>query len=573
MWQIRQFGGRPILGTVLANEEVEEWKAKGHTVEKRPLRQWMLRITKYAQRLIDDLEGLDWPSGIKLLQKNWIGKSEGALVRFQVDGFSRELEIFTTRPDTLFAVTYMVLAPEHPWVDEITSEENEEKVKAYQKACLAKSDLDRSDLNKDKSGVPTGAFAVNPVNGERVPIWIADYVMMSYGTGAIMAVPGHDERDREFAQKYDLPIRESLEGELSAVDTEESVGKAPTSDEVIEWLQERKIGERKVQYKLRDWLFSRQRYWGEPFPIYWKNGQHHGLSVDDLPLLAPPLDDYKPSGSPEPILSKAREWVQMEDGALRETNTMPQWAGSCWYYLRYCDPKNEERFIGRDVEEYWTDEKPGMVDLYIGGTEHAVLHLLYARFWHKVLYDLGEVRTSEPFQKLVNQGLIMGEDGQKMSKSRGNVVNPDDVILQYGADSLRLYEMFMGPLEQVKPWQMKGVEGVSRFLARVWRLAISDEGKVTDKIAGEGSGDKEMLRILHETIKKVGEDIEKLSFNTAISQMMICTNAFTQAKVVLVDDFVTFLRLLNPFAPHITEEIHAILAKHFSLTDGLLSGG
>lgn len=574
----------PDLGTVLANEEVEEWKSKGHTVERRPLRQWMLRITKYAQRLIDELDTLDWPEGIKLLQKNWIGRSEGAEVKFQISNFKSQVEVFTTRPDTLFGATYMVLAPEHPLVAEITTEEQKSIVEIYQKSIASKSDLDRGDLNKDKSGVFTGAFAVNPVNGEQIPIWIADYVMMGYGTGAIMAVPAHDDRDFEFAQRFDLPIKQVVQplddsnwqgytaagtavnsGFLDGLPTAEAKAK------MIEWLVSNNQGKRKIQFKLRDWLFSRQRYWGEPFPIIWKDGQHYALLDDQLPLLAPPLDDYKPSGTPDPLLSKATEWVNLPDGFTRETNTMPQWAGSCWYYLRYCDPKNADRFISKEAEDYWTSEKPGMVDLYVGGTEHAVLHLLYARFWHKVLFDLGHVSTPEPFQKLVNQGLILGEDGQKMSKSRGNVVNPDDVVKEYGADSLRLYEMFMGPLEQVKPWQMKGVEGVSRFLARVWRLAITEEGELSDKVVAEACTDKELSRVVHETIKKVGEDIEKLSFNTAISQMMICTNAFTQAGKVPVREFIQFLAVLNPFAPHLSEEINERVAKAFKLPAASLS--
>ena len=574
----------PDLGTVLANEEVEEWKGKGHTVERRPLRQWMLRITKYAQRLIDELDTLDWPEGIKLLQKNWIGRSEGASVKFQISDFDAQVEVFTTRPDTLFGATYMVLAPEHPFVPDITTAERKDAVEAYQKACSAKSDLDRGDLNKDKSGVFTGAYAVNPVNEEKIPVWIADYVMMGYGTGAIMAVPAHDERDFEFAQKYDLPVRQVVEpkddsawqgytkpgtavnsGFLDGLSTKDA------KKQIIAWLVENEKGDRKIQFKLRDWLFSRQRYWGEPFPIAWKDGDHFGLPDSELPLLAPPLEDYKPSGSPEPILTKAKEWVELPDGVIRETNTMPQWAGSCWYYLRYCDPSNSERFISKEVEDYWSSDKPGMVDLYVGGTEHAVLHLLYARFWHKVLFDLGHVGTPEPFQRLVNQGLIMGEDGQKMSKSRGNVVNPDDVVSEYGADSLRLYEMFMGPLEQVKPWQMKGVEGVSRFLARVWRLAVTDEGEISAKIKDEDCTDKELIRVVHETIKKVGEDIEKLSFNTAISQMMICTNAFTQAEVVPLKEFTDFLTVLNPFAPHLTEELHERVAAAFNRPASSLS--
>ncbi|MGC4015749.1 MAG: leucine--tRNA ligase [Luteolibacter sp.] len=566
----------PDLGTVLANEEVEEWRSKGHTVERRPLRQWMLRITSYAQRLIDELEPLDWPDGIKLLQKNWIGRSEGAEVDFQLAGHT--VTVFTTRPDTLFGATYMVLAPEHPYVSEITTPDQKAAVDTYIAACAAKSDLERGDLNKDKSGVFTGAYATNPVNGTQIPVWIADYVMMGYGTGAIMAVPAHDERDFEFAQKFDLPIVQVVQptgdqewqgytdpgtavnsGFLDGLPTVEAKAK------MIGWLEDEGRGKRRVQFKLRDWLFSRQRYWGEPFPLTWKDGNHHALPDAELPLLAPPLDDYKPSGSPEPLLSKAREWVELPDGSIRETNTMPQWAGSCWYYLRYCDPRNSGRFISEAAESYWGGgDKPGMVDLYVGGTEHAVLHLLYARFWHKVLFDLGHVQTNEPFQRLVNQGLILGEDGQKMSKSRGNVVNPDDVVREYGADSLRLYEMFMGPLEQVKPWSMKGVEGVSRFLARVWRIAFeqteSGDWKTNGKVQDVPCTDKDLLKVVHETVKKVTEDIEKLSFNTAISQMMICTNAFTQADVAPLKEFTMLLHVLNPFAPHLTEEIHARLA-------------
>jgi leucyl-tRNA synthetase/REP element-mobilizing transposase RayT len=819
----------PDLGTVLANEEVEEWKGKGHTVERRPLRQWMLRITKYAQRLIDELDTLDWPDGIKLLQKNWIGRSDGAAVQFEISNSKFQIEVFTTRPDTLFGATYMVLAPEHPLVPEITTAEQKDAVEAYQKSIASKSDMDRGDLNKDKSGVFTGAFATNPVNGEQIPIWIADYVMMGYGTGAIMAVPAHDERDFEFATKFKLPIKavvsrsvgvsptgspylnpekeiekhkpsllphwqqdsklyfvtwrlaDSLpaeklkelnddrnawlaqhpepwdaeveneyheqfsktidhwldagngecvlkdpaiakvvadalrhfDGERYLLDSfvvmpnhvhvlfrlapglaledviqswksfsakkinaalgkegvlwqrdywdrmirdgnhranvldyirknpvraklsdrqfilfPDTVGETPTLLEapgiainsgfldglptieakakMIDWLESNGKGKRRIQYKLRDWLFSRQRYWGEPFPIVWKDGHHHALAESELPLLAPPLDDYKPSGTPDPLLSKATGWVNLPDGSTRETNTMPQWAGSCWYYLRYCDPGNTSRFISHEAENYWaagvssefasvqcsgkseaplaenlkpktenSAQRSGMVDLYVGGTEHAVLHLLYARFWHKVLFDLGHVATPEPFQRLVNQGLILGEDGQKMSKSRGNVVNPDDVVKEYGADALRLYEMFMGPLEQVKPWQMKGVEGVSRFLARVWRVAFEEQQdgsyQISPKIQDVACTDKELLRVVHETIKKVGEDIEKLSFNTAISQMMICTNAFTQVEVVPLREFTQFLTVLNPFAPHLAEEINERVAAITGRRSSLLS--
>ncbi|BCX48267.1 leucyl-tRNA synthetase [Haloferula helveola] len=568
----------PDLGTVLANEEVEEWKAKGHTVERRPLRQWMLRITKYAQRLIDELEPLDWPEGIKLLQRNWIGRSEGAEVHFDLEG--HQVTVFTTRPDTLFGATYMVLAPEHPLVAEITTDAQKSAVEEYVAACASKSDLDRGDLNKDKTGVFTGAHAINPVNGEKIPVWIADYVMMGYGTGAIMAVPAHDERDFEFAKKFELPILQVVQpkgdedwqgytdhgtavnsGFLDGLPTAEAKAK------IIEWLESEGKGVRKIQYKLRDWLFSRQRYWGEPFPLLWDKttGEHTTIPESELPLLQPEMEDFKPTGDPRGPLVKATDWINYSDQFERETNTMPQWAGSCWYYLRYCDPGNNESFIGQEVESYWsggTDSK-GIVDLYVGGTEHAVLHLLYARFYHKVLNDLGHLSTNEPFKKLVNQGLILGEDGRKMSKSFGNVVNPDDVVRDYGADALRLYEMFMGPLEQVKPWQMKGVEGISRFLARVWRVAFelnqAGEWERSSKIQDVPCDDKALLKVVHETIKKVTEDIEKMSFNTAISQMMICTNAFTAADVVPLKEFTQLLHVLNPFAPHLSEEIHARL--------------
>ncbi len=574
----------PDLGTVLANEEIEEWKAKGHTVERRPLRQWMLRITSYASRLIDELEPLDWPEGIKLLQKNWIGRSEGAEVVFSVQG--QPLTVFTTRPDTLFGATYMVLAPEHPLVTTITSPEQQAAVAAYVQACASKSDMDRGDLNKDKSGVATGAFALNPVNQEAIPIWIADYVMMGYGTGAIMAVPAHDERDFAFAEKFHLPIRPVVRsGDSTPSETLASPLVEPgfainsgfldglpspaAKSAMIDWLERQQLGKRRIQFKLRDWLFSRQRYWGEPFPIIWENGQHAAIPESELPLLQPVMEDFKPTGDPRGPLIKATDWIRYSDTAQRETNTMPQWAGSCWYYLRYCDPTNTERFISREAEAYWLGGggKPGAVDLYVGGTEHAVLHLLYARFWHKVLFDLGHLSTPEPFQKLVNQGLILGEDGQKMSKSLGNVVSPDEVVAEYGADALRLYEMFMGPLDQVKPWQMKGVEGVSRFLARVWRLACEENQAgiwvLSAKITAAPCQDKVLRRVVHQTIKKVTEDIEALSFNTAISQMMVCTNAFTAAATVPLHEFAQLLLCLNPFAPHLTEELHARLRAAF----------
>ena len=583
----------PELGTVLANEEVVDGKSEvgGFPVERRPMRQWMLRITAFAQRLIDELDGLDWPEGIRLLQRNWIGRSEGAEVDFTVAESGQMTRVFTTRPDTLFGATYMVLAPEHPLVDQIVSEEQLPGVEEYRAKTARKSDLERTELAKDKSGIFTGAYAINPVNNERIPIWIADYVLLGYGTGAIMAVPAHDERDWEFAKKFDLPIREvvaaapRLEGEGSAVcdmpplECLSLEGFAVNSSflnglttldakhRITAWLEEKGIGKKTINFKLRDWLFSRQRYWGEPFPIVWEGGHHHAIPESELPLQPPDLADFKPTGTPEPPLGKATDWVKYSATATRELNTMPQWAGSCWYYLRYCDARNSERFVGEAAEKYWmSGGKPGGVDLYVGGTEHAVLHLLYARFWHKVLFDLGYVSTPEPFQRLVNQGLILGEDGQKMSKSRGNVVNPDDVVNEYGADSLRLYEMFMGPLEQVKPWSMKGVEGVYRFLARVWRLVMETNQEGDWEISAalqDVPAEKKLNKVLHETIKKCGDDIEKLSFNTAIAQMMVLTNAFTQSEVRPVGALVTFLKVLSPFAPHVAEEIYSIIRSKF----------
>lgn len=576
----------PDLGTVLANEEVEEWKSKGHRVERRPLRQWMLRITDYAERLIDELEPLDWPESIKLLQRNWIGKSEGAEVDFTLNG--ETITVYTTRPDTLFGATYMVLSPEHPLVDAVTTPEQKNAVEQYCAQCASKSDLERTDLSKEKTGVFTGAYAVNPVNGEQVPVWIADYVLMGYGTGAIMAVPAHDERDFAFAQVFGLPILQVVQPPSEDIDWRGFCGYEGSSvnsgfltglptpeakEQMILWLEENGKGRRKVNYKLRDWLFSRQRYWGEPFPIVWEDGRHRALPESELPVLQPDLDDFAPTGDPRGPLVRATEWIAYTPTAHRETNTMPQWAGSCWYYLRYLDPANKNRFVSREAEQYWMGSTgaPGGVDLYVGGTEHAVLHLLYARFWHKVLFDLGHLTTNEPFQKLVNQGLILGEDGQKMSKSRGNVVNPDDIVREYGADSLRLYEMFMGPLKDVKPWATKGVEGISRFLARVWRVAFREnqEGawEINPKLAADAP-EAEVLPVrkeLHKTIKKVTEDINDMSFNTAIAKMMECTNAMTSADVVDVQDYDAFLTLLNPFAPHLTEEIHSRLQEKFPI--------
>jgi leucyl-tRNA synthetase len=583
----------PALGTVLANEEVIDGKSEigDHPVERRPLRQWMLRITAYAQRLIDELDGLDWPESIKQHQKNWIGRSEGAEVHFRLaegsEVGSQESEntitVFTTRPDTLYGATYMVLAPEHRLVDLITTEEQWPAVREYREKAARKSDLERTELAKEKTGVWTGAFAINPVNGEKIPIWIADYVLLGYGTGAIMAVPGHDERDWEFARAFGLPIREVVSqsptlglggGSVCEAEPLECfVGDGyaihsgpldglPTADakrEIIRRLEAEGLGRRTVNYKLRDWLFSRQRYWGEPFPLVWEGGRHRALDESELPVTPPEMEDFKPTGTPEPPLSKAKEWLKYSENATRETNTMPQWAGSCWYYLRYIDSQNASRFVGADAEKYWMrGGKPGGVDLYVGGTEHAVLHLLYARFWHKVLFDLGYVSTPEPFQRLVNQGLILGENGVKMSKSLGNVVNPDDVIAAYGADALRCYEMFMGPLEATKPWSMAGVEGIFRFLARVWRLVMEENQAgewVVSPAVQDIPMDKSISRVVHATIKKVTEDVEALAFNTAIAQMMICCNALTQASPRPIAGIRALLSVLNPFSPHLSEEL------------------
>lgn len=586
----------PELGTVLANEEVIDGKSEvgGHPVVRKPMRQWMLRITVFAQRLLDDLETIDWSDPLKEMQRNWIGRSEGAEVTFTVQESDGEIVVFTTRPDTLFGATYMVLSPEHELVDALTTEAQREAVRAYREAAARKSDLERTELAKDKSGVFTGAYAINPVNEELVPIWIADYVLSSYGTGAIMAVPAHDERDLEFAQKFELPVRvvvEAPEGEslgftgngksvesgfLNGLSTPEAKTK------ITDWLQENGKGKRTINFKLRDWLFSRQRYWGEPFPILWRDGRHEAIAESDLPVLPPELDDYKPTTEGDPPLARASDWVNLPDGATRETNTMPQWAGSCWYYLRYLDAQNDERFVGEAAEKYWMN-----VDLYVGGTEHAVLHLLYARFWHKVLFDLGHVSTPEPFQRLVNQGIILGEDGQKMSKSRGNVINPDVVIEEYGADAFRLYEMFMGPLEMMKPWNTQGVEGVYRFLGRVWRLFIDDssykdyEQAVTATPDSAESGLMELqlhaaitdaaptddqLKALHACIKKVTEDLEGMRFNTAISALMVFTNEASKWDMRPRAVLSPFLNLLNPFAPHLAEDLAARLGGEYAGT-------
>ena len=587
----------PELGTVLANEEVKDGVSEvgGFPVVRRPMQQWMLRITEYAQRLLEDLDGIDWSDSLKEMQRNWIGRSEGAEVLFRVEDSDVEIAVFTTRPDTLFGATYMVVSPESELLEQIVSPEHKAEVGAYQAEAAKKSDLERTDLAKDKSGVFTGAHAINPVNGRQVPIWTADYVLSGYGTGAIMAVPAHDSRDLEFAQKFKLPINvvvEAPEGEESLGFT--GSGTAVNSDfldglptpeakrTITAWLKEKALGQGMINYKLRDWLFSRQRYWGEPFPIVWDEGGHVGLSENDLPLTPPNLTDFKPTGTGDPPLACAEEWCQAGEGITRETNTMPQWAGSCWYYLRYIDAQNSDCFVADEAERYWMgsasdDATPG-VDLYVGGTEHAVLHLLYARFWHKVLFDLGQVSTPEPFYKLVNQGLILGEDGQKMSKSRGNVVNPDDILAEFGSDAFRLFEMFMGPLEMVKPWNTKGVEGVYRFLGRVWRMFIDEQSEQEfeqqltvnpergpellsalklNTAVGQAEATAEQLKVLHTCIKKVTEDMEHLHFNTAISAMMVFTNEASNWDIRPLSVMNDFLLLLAPFAPHIAEELYA----------------
>ena len=575
----------PDLGTVLANEEVIDGKSEvgGFPVVRRPMRQWMLRITAFADRLLHELEGLDWPAGIKLLQRNWIGKSEGAEIDFKIDKHEQKIRVFTTRPDTLYGGTFLVLAPEHSLIDLIVTEEQWPAIREYREKTARKSDLERAELTKEKTGVFTGAHAINPANEQKIPIWIADYVLLGYGTGAIGGVPAHDERDLEFAKKFDLPIVEVVQplnnepafgfvGEGIAINSPiiNGLTTAEAKKKITKWLEERGQGKGAINYKLRDWLFSRQRYWGEPFPIFWENGRHHSLSESELPLVPPELEDYKPTGTGEPPLAKAKDWIRYSDKATRETNTMPQWAGSCWYYLRFCDPANESRFVGEEAERYWMGGKQaGGVDLYVGGTEHAVLHLLYARFWHKVLFDLGHVSKPEPFQRLVNQGIILGEDNRKMSKRWGNVIDPLDVIAEYGADAFRCYEMFMGPLEQMKPWSMKGVEGLSRFLARVWRLLMDEnqagEWQLSPRVQ-DVAPEKSQRKTLHATIKKVTEDIESLSFNTAISQMMVFVNAFINTPSVPVSAIRTFLILLSPFAPHIASELWEKMREKFTVT-------
>ncbi|MCD6051659.1 MAG: leucine--tRNA ligase [Verrucomicrobia bacterium] len=679
----------PELGTVLANEEVVDGKSEvgGFPVIRKPMRQWMLRITAYAEKLLNDLDTIDWTDSLKEMQRNWIGRSEGAEVDFQVDGHAAKIRVFTTRPDTLFGATYMVLSPEHKLVGEITTSAQAAAVKEYQRFATTKSDLERTELAKDKTGVWTGANAINPVNGEKIPIWIADYVLSTYGTGAIMAVPAHDERDFEFAKKFNLPIVQVVQppdvktdwrgflDEGTAVNSSNAdialngLSTKEAKRKISEWLDAKGLGKKTINYKLRDWLFSRQRYWGEPFPIIWKkdasgNLYHEALTASELPLRPPQLEEYKPTSDGQPPLARAKDWVNLPDGSIRETNTMPQWGGSCWYYLRYADALNGKVFVGPDAESYWMgtgkfqgEVKPG-VDLYVGGTEHAVLHLLYARFWHKVLFDLGHVTTAEPFYKLVNQGLILGEmeftafnydDGNpcssnelknveeeatasgkrlvgvhkasgikiagrriaenevekvtggfalktdksilvdarsfKMSKARGNVVNPDEIVNDFGADSLRLYEMFMGPLQETKPWNTEGVEGVYRFLGRVWRMFVDDgsetayeqaeavatpetRGELLDLIILDGGileaePTKEQLKVLHTCIKKVTEDLEGMRFNTAISAMMVFSNEASTWQTKPFSVMKTFLQLLAPFAPHLAEELWSRLHSTF----------
>jgi leucyl-tRNA synthetase len=576
----------PALGTVLANEEIVDGRSEvgGFEVIRKPMRQWVLKITAYADRLLDDLKLVDWPASTLEMQKNWIGRSVGAEVEFPLAGIHGNIRIFTTRPDTLFGATYIVLAPEHPLVEVVTTPDRRIEVDAYREAAARKSDLQRQDLEKEKTGIFTGGYAVNPVNGERLPIWIADYVLMSYGTGAIMAVPAHDQRDWEFARAHKLPIREVISGgdiekeafvsidqgtvvNSTTPDASFSIdGLAPADaiPKITAWLEAKGKGRKAVNYKLRDWLFARQRYWGEPFPIIWVDGEPRPLPEEQLPLTLPETNNFKPSGTGESPLANLTDWVATTDPATgkparRETNTMPQWAGSCWYYLRFIDPKNDRQLVDPAKERYWMP-----VDLYIGGSEHAVLHLLYARFWHKVLYDIGVVSTPEPFMKLIHPGTVLGEDNQKMSKSRGNVVNPDEMIDKFGADAVRLYEMFMGPLEAMKPWSTRGVEGITRFLDRVWRLVVGEDGGLSRAVV-ESEPTLDQKRLLHQTIKKVTEDVEELRFNTAIAQMMVFTNEMTKLNERPRSLLEALILLLAPFAPHLCEELWERLGHQPSL--------
>ncbi|MGM8138691.1 leucine--tRNA ligase [Enterococcus italicus] len=564
----------PELGTVIANEEVIDGKSErgGYDVVRKPMRQWMLKITAYADRLLEDLEEVDWPESIKEMQRNWIGRSVGANVTFSVDGTDKDFTVFTTRPDTLFGATYAVLAPELDLVKEITTPEQKAAVDAYIEEAAKKSDLNRTDLAKEKTGVFTGAYAINPVNQQKIPIWIADYVLATYGTGAIMAVPAHDERDYDFAKVFGLEIIPVLEGGdvTQAAFTGDGthinsgfldgLNKQDAIDTIVSWLEEKQIGKKEVSYRLRDWLFSRQRYWGEPIPIiHWEDGTATTIPEEELPLRLPVTKDIRPSGTGESPLANIHDWVNVVDPKTgkkgrRETNTMPQWAGSSWYFLRYIDPHNKKALADYDKLTRWLP-----VDIYIGGAEHAVLHLLYARFWHKFLYDLGVVPTKEPFQKLFNQGMILGGNNEKMSKSRGNVVNPDDVVTQYGADTLRMYEMFMGPLDASIAWSENGLEGSRKFLERVWRLIVDEEGKLRDRITTINDGS--LTKVYNQTVKKVTEDYNQLHFNTAISQMMVFVNEAYKAESLCYEYVEGFVQLLAPIAPHISEELWEVLGN------------
>ena len=569
----------PALGTVLANEEVIDGKSErgDHPVYRVPMKQWMLRITAYADRLIDDLELIDWPESIKEMQRHWIGRSEGANVNFDIKGTDKQFTVFTTRPDTLFGATYAVMAPELPLVQEIVTPEQKDAVDAYIKETEKKTDLDRTELSKEKTGVFTGAYAVNPVNGKEIPIWIADYVLSTYGTGAIMAVPAHDERDYEFAKTFNLDIvpvvaggdvsSEAYTGDGDHINSDflDGMNKEDGIETMIKWLEKEGIGEQKTSYRLRDWLFSRQRYWGEPIPIiHWEDGTMTAVPEEELPLVLPKSNDIKPSGTGESPLANMTEWINVVDEKTgmkgrRETNTMPQWAGSSWYYLRFIDPHNDEQLADPEKLKEWMP-----VDVYLGGAEHAVLHLLYARFWHKFLYDIGVVETKEPFQTLYNQGMILGENNEKMSKSKGNVVNPDDIVEQYGADTLRLYEMFMGPLDGSIAWSEKGLEGSRKFLDRVWRLFIDENFVLRDRITKHN--DEALTKVYHQTVKKVTEDYTNLHFNTAISQLMTFVNEAYKAEALPVEYMNGFLQLLAPVAPFLSEELWERMGNEGSIS-------
>ena len=566
-------------GTVVANEEVEDGKTKrgGYPVYRKPMRQWVLKITAYADRLIDDLDLVDWPESVKEMQRNWIGRSEGASVFFPIVGNEdTKIEVFTTRADTLFGASYVVLAPEQELVDQLTTPEHKAEVEKYKEEASRRSDLERTDLNKDKTGVFTGSYVINPVNGEKLPIWISDYVLASYGTGAVMAVPSGDQRDYDFATKFDLPIKPVIEGTDVSEGAFDGDGKhinsgfldglniADAKQKMIDWLEEHDAGHKKINYRLRDWIFSRQRYWGEPIPvIHWDDGTTSLVPEDELPLELPKTDNIEPSGTGESPLANVEDWVNVYDEngrhGLRETNTMPQWAGSSWYWLRYTDPHNDKEFASKEALDYWSP-----VDLYVGGAEHAVLHLLYARFWHKVLYDLGLVPTKEPFMKLVNQGMILGSNHEKMSKSKGNVVNPDDIVDQYGADTLRLYEMFMGPLEESVPWDEKGLHGANKWVQRVWRLLMDDNNHLRDRVSTFNDG--KLTKIYNQTVKKVTEDYERMHFNTAISQLMVFVNEAYKVDDLPVEYMKGFVKMIAPIMPHMAEELWSQFGESDTIT-------